>query len=84
MFSVGLPPDTVVQAVDLIDDLSGDLVEVLDIARLVDPSNDVIAGRFHAGEELQEPAHFNKRKMTFPSGEDLPACWLDPNYRSRG
>ena len=60
---------------------SGDLVEVLDIKALIDPCRDTISGRFHAGEELQEPAEFLKSDLIFPSGESLPSCWVDPHYR---
>lgn len=59
---------------------SGDLVEVLDIRALIDPSKKVVVGRFHAGEEMQDPANFNKADLGFPSGEGLPRCWLDPKY----
>ncbi len=60
---------------------SGDLVEVLDIRSLIDPFQPKIAGRFHAGEELQDPANFLKAELGFPSGEPLPLCWTDPHYR---
>ncbi|PKM46582.1 MAG: acetyltransferase [Gammaproteobacteria bacterium HGW-Gammaproteobacteria-1] len=60
---------------------SGDLVEVLDMKSLVDPYRNKLAGRFHAGEEMQDPANFAKSDLMFPSGEALPRCWVDPNYR---
>jgi hypothetical protein len=60
---------------------TGDLVEVLDIASLIDPYRSKLAGRFHAGEELQDPANFAKSDLIFPSGEPLPRCWVDPTYR---
>lgn len=60
---------------------SGDLVEVMDLAALFDPNKDAIVGRFHAGEELQDPATFAKSELIFPSGEALPRCWLDVHYR---
>lgn len=61
---------------------NGDLVEVLSISDLVDPCRNDIAGRYHAGEEMQEPAAFNKSELVFPSGESLPACWTDPGYKA--
>jgi hypothetical protein len=61
---------------------SGDLVEVLDIAAMVDPCAAQLEGRFHAGEELQEPATFSKDELEFPSGEALPRCWKDATYRT--
>ncbi|MFA5529716.1 MAG: hypothetical protein WDA11_03515 [Thiohalomonadaceae bacterium] len=60
---------------------TGDLVEVLDITSLIDPYRNKLAGRFHAGEELQDPANFAKTELIFPSGEPLPRCWVDPTYR---
>lgn len=59
---------------------SGDLVEVLDMRALIDPTQTRVAGRFHAGEELQDPANFVKSELAFPSGEILPRCWVDPHY----
>lgn len=60
---------------------SNDLVEVLDIPALADPNETAVRGRFHAGEELQDPDDFRKAELMFPSGESLPRCWLDPHYR---
>jgi hypothetical protein len=62
---------------------SGDLVEVIDLPALFDPCVASLRGRIHAGEELQDPADFAKSDLVFPSGEGLPRCWLDPNYRVR-
>jgi hypothetical protein len=61
---------------------SGSLVEILDVASLSDPCREVVAGRFHAGEELQDPMDFSKQELIFPSGEALPHCWQDPSYKS--
>lgn len=60
---------------------SGDLVEILELSALFDPCVTEVAGRFHAGEELQDPAPFRKAELVFPSGEPLPRCWMDPGYR---
>ncbi len=64
------------------DTKSGDLVEVLDTTAMIDPCQDELLGRFHVGEELQDPADFNKDDLVFPSGETLPRCWLDASYRT--
>lgn len=61
---------------------SGNLVEILSIESLSDPASSEIEGRFHAGQEMQNPETFPKSKLIFPSGESLPQCWLDPDYRS--
>lgn len=60
---------------------NGDLVEVLDITVLMDPNVDSVAVRSHAGEEKGDPVNIGKALLTFPSGEPLPQCWLDPHYR---
>jgi hypothetical protein len=65
------------------DTASGDLVEVLDLSAMFDPCRTEVKGRFHAGEELQEPAEFGKRNLVFPSGEPLPECWINPAYRQK-
>lgn len=61
---------------------SGSLVEVLTLDSLYDPCCSEITGRFHAGEEMQDPETFHKSHLIFPSGESLPQCWLDPHYRA--
>lgn len=63
------------------DKKSGDLVEILDISALINPGASSVAGRFHAGEELQEKQSFAKSNLVFPSGEALPRCWTDPHYK---
>ena len=63
------------------DKNSGDMVEILDINDLINPNHDTVVGRFHAGEELQDKDDFIKINLLFPSGESLPSCWTDPNYR---
>jgi hypothetical protein len=30
---------------------------------------------------MQDPEKFDKAEIEFPSGEDLPRCWLDSHYR---
>ena len=62
---------------------SGNLVEVLNLPNLYDPCQNEIAGRFHSGEDMQDPETFGKAEMIFPSGESLPLYWLDPNYRTK-
>jgi hypothetical protein len=60
---------------------SGALIEVLNTNSLFDPCLKIIPGRSHYGEEMQDPEDYTKAEMTFPSGEPLPRCWVDPNYR---
>jgi len=61
---------------------SRNLVEVLSMQNLFDPFSLEVTAQSHSGEELQEPETFLKSELAFPSGEDLPRCWVDPNYRS--
>jgi hypothetical protein len=60
---------------------TGDMVEVLDLEALFDPFRKELKGRFHSGEEMQDPAGFAKGDLVFPSGEALPRCWVDGHYR---
>ncbi|MEW6492114.1 MAG: acetyltransferase [Cyanobacteriota bacterium] len=60
---------------------TGSLVEVLDIEALFDPNKNSISGQDQMGQEEQNPASFNKESLKFPSGEDLPRCWMDVNYK---
>ena len=64
------------------DKKTGDAVEITDVAALFDPCADAVRGRFHAGEEMQEVENFAKTGLEFPSGEPLPRCWTDADYRS--
>lgn len=60
--------------------LTGDLIEIMRIEDLYDPCLSEVMGRSHLGEEMQDPAIYAKANLTFPSGEKLPVCWLDPDY----
>ena len=60
---------------------SNDLVKILDIQELLDPNIDIVHGQDQEGQEEQEPDSFQKENLVFPSGETLPRCWLDANYR---
>lgn len=60
---------------------SGDLVQVVELQELIDPHLEEVTVRFQAGEEMGDPVKMAKDDLTFPSGEALPKCWLDPHYR---
>ena len=60
---------------------NGKLVEVLGLMDLLNPNRTELVGRYHAGEELQDPENFFKADLVFPSGEVLPQCWLNVHYR---
>ncbi len=57
------------------------MVEILSLSDLFDPFQEKVVGRYHAGEEMPEPATYAKSALSFPSGEALPRCWVDPGYR---
>lgn len=63
---------------------TGHLVEISDIKTLFDPNEPDVTGSVHYGEEAQDPEPINKTALIFPSGEPLPRCWTDPDYRRRG
>jgi hypothetical protein len=60
---------------------TGKLVEVLSQRDLLNPMHAVVIGRYHAGEELQDPERFEKADLVFTSDEALPRCWTDVHYR---
>jgi hypothetical protein len=59
---------------------TGDLVEVIDLQDVINPSSDTIRARAHTGEIIQRPENFLKSELAFPSGEPLPVCWVDSHY----
>lgn len=61
---------------------NGVLVEVLDTTALIDPLKSSIPGRVQEGQEEQDPEQIAKAELVFPSGENLPRCWMDADYRS--
>lgn len=60
---------------------TGKLIEVLSQRDLFNPLHRSIVGRYHAGEELQDPESFDKSELVFVSDESLPRCWTDVHYR---
>ncbi|PLZ95969.1 acetyltransferase [Fischerella thermalis CCMEE 5268] len=61
---------------------SGELLKILDVQELIDPSIDSIHARDQEGQEEQSPESYKKEDLVFPSGENLPRCWIDANYRN--
>jgi len=60
---------------------TGRTVEILSLRDLFDPYHTRIVGRYHYGEEVQDPEQYDKADLIFLSGEALPRCWVDPHYR---
>ncbi len=59
----------------------GHLLEVITMDELINPNHRHISGQLDYGEEIQDPERFAKEDLSFPSGEALPRCWIDPHYR---
>lgn len=64
------------------DQQTGGLVKITQVEDLPNPIRGQVEGRLQAGEEEQPPEMFEKSRLIFPSGESLPQCWTDANYRS--
>jgi hypothetical protein len=60
---------------------NGTLVEILDLQEVISPAHDNIMVRVQDGQEEQDPESIQKQSLIFPSGESLPLCWLDADYR---
>ena len=63
------------------DKRTGSLIEVVEIVDLINPAKDKISGRVQSGEEEQDKEPIAKATLVFPSGESLPRCWIDADYR---
>lgn len=60
---------------------SDKLIEILEISELIDPFKEKVTGQMQAGQNEQSPESFTKKDLVFPSGENLPVCWLDSEYK---
>ena len=60
---------------------TGDLVEVIDLTDVINPYSSTIRARLHSGEVIHRAEIFLKTELSFPSGESLPLCWTDGQYR---
>jgi hypothetical protein len=57
------------------------LVEINDVQALINPNEAKIIARSQSGQEEQDPEAMQKKNLIFPSGEKLPRCWTDADYR---
>lgn len=55
----------------------------MDFQSLINPNESEIVIQIQAGQEEQDPERRTKNNLSFPSGENLPVCWLDANYRDK-
>ncbi|MBD2625449.1 acetyltransferase [Trichormus variabilis] len=60
---------------------SQDLIKIVDIQELLDPNSEIVHAQDQEGQEEQETDIYKKEELVFPSGEELPLCWLDAHYR---
>ncbi|MBF2065236.1 MAG: acetyltransferase [Calothrix sp. C42_A2020_038] len=63
------------------DKETGNLVEVNDLQALLSPNEATVKVQVQEGEEEQDPEALKKSNLIFPSGESLPRCWVDAEYR---
>ena len=57
------------------------MVEIQNMIDLINMNQDEVVGCYQEGEEQQDPETFKKGDLVFLSGETLPRCWTDPEYR---
>ncbi|TQV77102.1 acetyltransferase [Aliikangiella marina] len=62
---------------------TGNTVEVLYLSELFSLYDKKLQGRYKAGDEVMVAESFDKSDLMFTSGEELPRCWVDPDYRRR-
>src|SRR5260221_112331 len=48
---------------------------------LTNPTKQQVCARNQAGEEEQEPQLYKKDELAFASGEPLPKCWTDVDWK---
>ena len=60
---------------------TGKLVEITDIEELTDPDITHLTGCLQWSEDFSDHKSFSKQSLLFPSGEELPKCWYDANFR---
>ncbi|MBL4827814.1 MAG: acetyltransferase [Spongiibacteraceae bacterium] len=60
---------------------NGHLLAIVNINDLFNPYMKTLSCRGQYGEEEQDPENYPKKDLLFPSDEELPKCWLEPDYR---
>lgn len=61
---------------------NGELVKIVDVQELINPNTDTVQAKEQEGQEEQQADSYKKENLVFPSGESLPRCWLDANYKN--
>ncbi|MGF1683223.1 acetyltransferase [Photobacterium makurazakiensis] len=60
---------------------TGDLVDVVDMSSLINPFSQHVTVQYQSGEDLADPVNIDKQQLAFPSGEELPECWINGYYK---
>jgi hypothetical protein len=63
------------------DKQTENLIKIADIESLINPSKNSVSGKDQSGQEEQDTTDFAKESLQFPSGENLPRCWMDADYQ---
>ena len=61
---------------------NGELVKIVDVQELINPNSDTVQAKEQQGQEEQQADSYKKENLVFPSGESLPRCWMDANYKN--
>ncbi len=61
---------------------NGELVKIVDVQELINPNTDTVQAKEQQGQEEQQADSYKKENLVFPSGESLPRCWMDANYKN--
>lgn len=59
------------------------LIEINEVDELINPFKEEVMGEIQAGQNEQPAEPFKKSDLVFPSGEQLPQCWIDSDYKSK-
>jgi hypothetical protein len=62
---------------------NGTLVEILDFEEAINPNHNQVMAKVQSGQEEQDAESIQKQNLIFPSGENLPLCWVDADYRQK-
>ncbi|MCJ8312480.1 MAG: acetyltransferase [Saccharospirillaceae bacterium] len=61
--------------------LNGHMIEIVNVEQLFSLYDSTVTGIDQVGEEAQDPEKYAKADLIFLSDEELPICWVNPEYR---
>ena len=59
----------------------GHMIEIVNVEELFSLYESSVTGIDQVGEEAQDPEKYAKSSLIFLSDEELPSCWVNPEYR---